>query len=64
MNLKKSYAIELTQDQETFLKVRFRCPIDAELGNILQRIAVSLIDKQRESIIEVALKEELEKEKR
>ena len=64
MNLKKSYAIELTPDQETFLKVRFRCPTDAELGNILQRIAVSLIDKQRESIIEVALKEELEKEKR
>jgi len=64
MNLKKSYAIELTQDQETFLKVRFRCPTDAELRNILQRIAVSLIDKQRESIIEVALKEELEKEKR
>ena len=50
--LKKIYGIELTEEQETFLKTRFKCQTDANLRNILQRIAVSLINQQRDSIIE------------
>ena len=42
----KTYGIQLTAEQETFLKVRFNCEDDAELRGRLQRIAVSLIDKQ------------------
>ena len=45
---KKSYAIELTLDQETFLKARFHCQTDRELRNVLQKIVISFIDEQQE----------------
>jgi len=45
--LKKTYGIELDEEQEIFLKTRFRCQSDGELRNILRRIAGNLIDKQR-----------------
>ena len=43
----KSYSIELDEAQVNFLKTRFQCQTDSELRNVLQRIAISLINQQQ-----------------
>ena len=41
--LKKSYAIELTSEQENFLKARFKCQDDWELRLSLQKIIDDMV---------------------
>jgi len=45
--MKKSYAIELTNEDEKLLKDWFNCKTDGELRNALQKTAEVLINKLR-----------------
>ena len=56
--MKSTYGIELTTNQEKFLKARFGVKTDAELRNKLQQIAEALIRRQAVSPIDDELKGE------